>query len=656
MIPAQSTLLEIDNIPGEEIEFSIGDPRWVMRSTADLYSNREVAVVREYSTNAIDSHLEAGNKNPILVSLPTIMSPYFTVEDFGVGMSEQELKETYTKFGTSTKRESNDYNGMLGFGSKSAIAYTNTFTVTATKNGYRTIGIITRKPDYSVVLKVVVSSKTTAPNGVKVSVPVHNHADFAPKARDFYRFWFPGTVLIDGVEPVQAVGEKIDDNLYYSKNPGTSYVVMGNVSYRIANPGFLFKNSKMSNLSFVSFVNTCTCELVEGEHAAVEFTPSREDLKYTDHTKATLQRVITSFEDKMLAEAEAEINSSADHAEAFTTWKSWVDKLGFALFGNLNFRGDKLENNFAILGHSYKMGNSGYRYNTNTIREWEVDRMKSCLIVSDFTPTLSSHHKAKAREYLELKSMIFTFVLFTPDPFANKWVPNSRVVSWEDLKAALPKKVRKYGGPGSIGQLRIPKTFDYWTKDSRETEQELPSVGNLYYITPADTKGKALRTALTLMDDSGSIVLLARNRIAKFTRDNPHAKDFLEYAGTQVIWDGKSLLTAEGKRALGVGYLTRRWLGSLNTLKIDDPAWTETHTLINDKSEWLKEYNHNLELSTAIGRRWNFNTFDVAQNDESLINPYTLLGNLNSRYGFQKEHIYLYLNAAYAAGVTKGKK
>src|SRR6478735_5428255 len=123
-----------------------------MRSMADLYSNRELAVIREYSTNAYDSNVEKALRDghdiePIQVGLPNAMNPYFTVQDYGVGMSEETMREVYLTFGESSKRDSDDYNGMLGFGSKSAVAYTNTFTVTSVKNGRKVVAVITRRED-----------------------------------------------------------------------------------------------------------------------------------------------------------------------------------------------------------------------------------------------------------------------------------------------------------------------------------------------------------------------------------------------------------------------------------------------------------------------------------------------------------------------------
>ena len=148
MIPTATPITEVDNLPGTEVAFSIGNPLWVMKNLAKLYSDTSTAVIREYSTNAVDSHIMAGKADvPIEITLPDLYDPYFIVQDYGLGMSEEDLFETYTKFGNSTKRETNDVNGMYGFGSKSAVAYTNQFTNESVKDGEKIHALVTKRPD-----------------------------------------------------------------------------------------------------------------------------------------------------------------------------------------------------------------------------------------------------------------------------------------------------------------------------------------------------------------------------------------------------------------------------------------------------------------------------------------------------------------------------
>ena len=58
-----------------------------------LYSDKVLAVIREYSCNAVDAHTEVGKDEPILVTLPNQLSPYFKVRDYGRGLTEKEIEE-----------------------------------------------------------------------------------------------------------------------------------------------------------------------------------------------------------------------------------------------------------------------------------------------------------------------------------------------------------------------------------------------------------------------------------------------------------------------------------------------------------------------------------------------------------------------------------
>jgi len=670
-VPLKTTMTEVDNLPGREVEFTIGDSRWIMQTLADLYSNKEGAITREYSTNARDAHIDAGKADvPIEVTLPTLYDPYFVVQDFGIGMSEETLFEVYTKFGDSTKRTGTATNGMLGLGSKSAVAYTNQFTVEAIKDGVKTIAVISRRPDYSITLKVVSKTATDAGNGVKVTIPVHNHAEFAQKARDFYRFWEPGTVLVDGHEPKRAVGEKINDNLYYSSTPGTSYVVMNNVGYRIANPQALFRNINMQSISFVAYVGTCECDRHAWDgaaedytpHSAVEFTPSREDLKYTDHTKATLQKVISDFEEKVLTQAKAEITNAVSAYEAWTKWTFWSNKLGLSYFKGMHYKEFPLVSNFSIDNAlKYKMPNSGYnsRYNTERAHSVSVELAGKALFVTDFLtdingkPTPTADHKRKVRAYVQHVGIQTRTVYFIGGKVDSPWIPKENIISWEDLKAKLPKAPKKVLDPN---RPRRPKgLFDYYTNKGKHYEKEIPKGADLFYVSAQDAKAFEITAALTAIkaDDAIVVVILASNRIEKFKRDNFAVRDFVEWAKKKVVKEGETLLDDRAKKALNIGHLSLKWVRRIDETKIADPEWAATKELSNNR-QYTDAYTRNLELARALGMRYHVKEWRGAMDDNSLVDKYPLLSYMHntSNEGILDE-IITYINAAYAA--KKGK-
>jgi hypothetical protein len=644
MKPIASQMTEVDHLPGEEIEFSISDARWVMRSMADLYSNRELAVVREYSTNAFDSNVERAiaegrDPEPIVVTLPSALNPYFTVQDFGIGMSESELKEIYTQFGNSTKRDSNDFNGMLGFGSKSAVAYTNTFTVTSVKDGRKTVGVVSRKEDYSIVLKVILKVDTIEPNGVTVQVPVHNHDAFSRVARDFYRFWKPNTVLINGQVPEWAVGEKIDTDLYYSAAE-TSYVVMGNVGYRIANPDALFPRG-MNKISFVAYV----------PNGAVEFTPSREDLKYSDHTKKALHKVIDDFSQSVIDNAKKEIAAAKSHTEAYSAWTKWTRVLGSGHLPELTFNGDVLRDTFKISGYRYNRGQS--RHNTYWIDTWSVSTMYNTLIVTDFVANLSSTHKTKAREWLNLKNMSAGYILFTQDKTVDSpWIDRSRVVQWEKLKNEVPKPVKPPRQQVAWG--RKAGSFDTVSSTGFKSEQDVPHTKELFYVMTREFNegNKDLGGVLKSFNMDHEVVIVPANRLDKFLRNYSHAKPIIPHLETKINYDGTSLISKDGLTYLSLNDTDKSILMKMDPNRIDDPEIVRLIGIAKvSEAQYLAEYNKNRNLAAVLRTTVKFKTHAYGGYWDKKFTPVQKNYPLINHGTFPKwaEQAYIYINAVYAA-------
>ena len=101
-----------------------------------LYSNKELAIIREYCTNAYDAHVEAGIADtPIQIAMPTYFNPTLSIRDFGFGLSEDDVFNVFASYGESTKRNTNSQVGMMGLGSKSAFCYSDSFTVISYFNG-----------------------------------------------------------------------------------------------------------------------------------------------------------------------------------------------------------------------------------------------------------------------------------------------------------------------------------------------------------------------------------------------------------------------------------------------------------------------------------------------------------------------------------------
>lgn len=296
----------------------------------NMYPNPIAAVVREYATNAWDSHVFAGNPNPIEVTLPTEDSLLFVVKDYGLGMSIDTVRETFAFYGASSKRETNAVAGQLGIGSKSALAYAPGFTVTAVQAGV-SCTIYSTKDEHGLgMLKVMDTRATDEPDGVTVQVPVERHDvhRFIQAAERLFQFWEEGTVLIDGEPPAVPNWrttalplDQWDHTLLVRNNVGldSSYVVMGNVPYPVSDA-----NVGRETVRFVAVLNI----------SDVDFAPSREDVRHTPHTDATL----AELNDYIKVSYKRAI--AAHLATAQTAWEEtmlkvlWMDR-GMSVRGNI---------------------------------------------------------------------------------------------------------------------------------------------------------------------------------------------------------------------------------------------------------------------------------------------------------------------------------
>jgi hypothetical protein len=644
-IPNTTTIHQIDEMPGEEIAFSIGDPRWVMRTQADLYSNRELAVTREYSTNAADANKEAGVTRPIEVSLPTVFNPYFKVRDFGTGMSRDVLAEVYTKFGESTKRDSNEFNGMLGYGCKSAVAYTTTFTVVSICGGIKTTAVISRKPDWSIVMKIVAQVKTDEPSGTEVTVPVHNSDEFRQKAMDFYRFWLPGTVKVDGKEPAHHAGKKIIDGLYASPTYGNSYVVMGNVPYRIENPQALFAGSKMRHFHFVAYV----------DNGDVEFTPSREDLKYTNGTKEALRSIMTNLETSIVKVASKEIADAKTPAEAFTVWHEWRNSIGFGMFDDLTYKGKKLEETFDFNG--YKRSLNMYGRGTERVRRYDVMGMPNTIVITEFFIEASAGANRKVKEYIAqmgwsgINAAIFTSS--KASDIVSEWIPRDKFVTWSDLKAALPKKARQ----AVTSSGRPPGSWDYFDGHIINEGKSIPATGTLYYMTVRECKGnKHPADILKALNITGGIVIrVPQNRLDKFKRDYPNIENLRDIARKKVVKDGKTLLSDDAKAYLDLNSDFRRWISKFGDVSVlNDPIFTKAASLVKNEATLLKAYRDNLALAKSLGLVYHVDEYLAKREADPIAVKYPLARtSLYYSGAFNRSHMTIYINAVYAAEMEK---
>lgn len=274
----------------------------LMSMLTNLYSDKHQAVLREYSTNARDSHVAAGNTDPIRVTLPNALNPTLVISDQGVGLSRDEIIGVYAKYGASTKRSSNTQVGSFGLGAKSAFTIGTQFIVTATKDEARTVAVFALNAHGVGTVNILDERAVPgAPNGVTVDIAVSDHWAMRRAAAEFFRAWEPGTVLVDGAEPqgtyfTDESAQWLGDDVLYSKGAGLT-VIMGAVAYPLTDSAIGQVRSRTGALwpmhggdpGLVVFVPI----------GAVDITPSRESIRDTARSIDAIVAVLDNLTERI---------------------------------------------------------------------------------------------------------------------------------------------------------------------------------------------------------------------------------------------------------------------------------------------------------------------------------------------------------------------
>lgn len=350
MIPNNRFSATVDNhLGGERVAMQIAPKATVhlMSLLTDLYSNPVLACIREYSTNAFDSHLDAGQARPIEVRTPNGYSPYFTVKDYGVGMDADTIRTLYSQYGESTKREQKTTNGSMGIGAKAALGYTTQFTVTGIKNGVKTLVSVSRDEDGSGVMEIVSVSATTEDNGVEIKIPCKfsDEYRFGDEANSFFSYWKAGTVLLNGQEPHKNF-EALTPRLQFIDG-SYDYVVMGNVPYRLDAENSITENDGRAVVAFVT---------MNGDDEVV-FTPSREGLIYNAITKASLVGLREEYREYIAIHLKEKLEKAENFIEAVNNYANVVAKYSWARPEEYTWKGMKPHH--FVIKHPTKVDEEG---------------------------------------------------------------------------------------------------------------------------------------------------------------------------------------------------------------------------------------------------------------------------------------------------------
>ena len=268
--------------------------------SSKIYTHKVRAVIRELSCNAFDSHITAGNPNPFYVHLPTYLEPWFSVRDYGTGLSDEDIREIFTTYFHSTKTNSNSLIGAMGLGSKSFFCLVDSATVKSWFNGTCNTYSCYKDENGEPQIALLTSSQTDEPNGVEVLLSIDNRNEEFRREATFVYSYFDSLPEINDKTVLEEIKKAREypiktDKFAFRGRYGELKAVMGNVAYDIP-------HALRHEISAEGYLRFNIGEL--------SFDAGRESLSLDDKTrdlvKERVRQAKKEVEPLILAEIEAE--------------------------------------------------------------------------------------------------------------------------------------------------------------------------------------------------------------------------------------------------------------------------------------------------------------------------------------------------------------
>lgn len=330
-----------------ESKFAIkSSPKAFAILAANLYADKIAAIIRELACNAYDAHVRAGKSDvPFEIHLPTYLNPEFYVRDFGTGLSREQMighyevdpvtgeqvhvPGLYQLFFGSDKTDTNDLVGALGLGSKTPLAYAESFTVESRYNGVLSVYAVFWNENREPAVALMAEQPTEDGNGFTVRLPVNNSSDqnaFWQKANVQLAYFNPAPTITGRALEIAPTKTFFDGGSWrFVQRPHGSYsratVKQGPVVYPIDST--VFKQRLDQESSFVRdlFNESVDLEVAIGD---VEVAPSREGLTYDARTVENLINLVKKVEKEAVERVVKAIQTSDTYFDACARYSAII--------------------------------------------------------------------------------------------------------------------------------------------------------------------------------------------------------------------------------------------------------------------------------------------------------------------------------------------
>lgn len=350
--------LETNVLDAQTQDFGIGDASVVIDILRNrLYEHKIQTLAQEYICNARDAMRECGKGNDFEVTCPTSLNPVFKVRDFGPGISPDRMANVFIKYGSSTKRNSNNQTGGFGIGAKSAWSYTDSFTITTFIDGVKRVYVAHIGVNNQGRLDHVSEGPTSEKNGTEIQIPVGRY-DIQEFRNAIYRavyFWADQPKLRggdtevpthDGGLRINDIVEVIDSNMVPSFVGGPTYynpmlAVIDGVPYPI-NQKLFEKCKKLKELKELNNKGV----ILHFGNGIVEVSASRESIADSPASIQGLDslatKAIVAIKTKITSDF-GKVKSTSDFFKTYTELCPYFNVDKFAKFGQYEINGNDVK-------------------------------------------------------------------------------------------------------------------------------------------------------------------------------------------------------------------------------------------------------------------------------------------------------------------------
>ena len=320
-------------------DFTINtDPSMFQILTTKVYNNPHLAVIREWSTNACDACIEHGMPVKFDVHLPNREEPYFSVRDYGPGLSNKDMTTLFTTLGASTKRDSDNLNGTLGIGRMAGLAVSDSFIVHSIHQNYKTIYAVALKDGIPTINKMG-SFPSEEPTGLLLQVAVEESKfnNYRVKAEQVYKYFDHKPELNDPTVVLQTPTPIVETDKYImDERANYNKVLMCQVLYDIP-----------SNISD-DFAMEYQGVIFKAQPGEVTFNPGRESLNLDTKTLEYFKKVHNDLENTFINDFYESLLNLPNDMDRLNTIKKWLyggrmkysGKRGSSLFSKSLFSKD----------------------------------------------------------------------------------------------------------------------------------------------------------------------------------------------------------------------------------------------------------------------------------------------------------------------------